>query len=260
MLTLTHLAGFGGAKVNTPLIQILTDLTLTTNLEVCLDAADPISYTSGQSWLDRSGNGFDFFRGATSGSEASDPTFDGGEYFSLDGGDYFRYDTTNETWMQNIHKNNAIFSLLVAVYDSAATAGLAGTVGNIATGTGFTWQAQTNAPSIQIYNAGVSVMTATSGNTRTASAWNILGVSVNEATGAGGVIHLVNGSTDTDDSTYTSPDTGNATQTMEIMARGNAQNPAVGGRISCFAAWEGTALTAQNFTDIYARLKGRFSI
>ena len=67
------------------------------NLVCHLDAGDADSYSgSGQIWSDLSVEGNDFYLGATSSSQASDPTFNGaaggessGEYFSLDGGDWF---------------------------------------------------------------------------------------------------------------------------------------------------------------------------
>src|SRR5688572_16443964 len=45
------------------LYQEIQGLGLTTGLQFSLDAGSADSYTSGQSWLDLSGNGQDFFRG-----------------------------------------------------------------------------------------------------------------------------------------------------------------------------------------------------
>lgn len=83
MMLLTPPPFFAGG--GTSLINTLSNLGLLTNLKLCLDAGDLNSYDgSSQTWKDLSGNGTDFYRGATSGSEASDPTFNpvgnGGTY------------------------------------------------------------------------------------------------------------------------------------------------------------------------------------
>lgn len=103
--------GFYGASSGS-LYGHLTTLGLTSSLQLCLDAGDAESYDgTSQKWLDRSGGGYDFFRGTDGTAQATDPTFNGtagklssGEYFSGDGADYFTYDTTIETWMQNLGK------------------------------------------------------------------------------------------------------------------------------------------------------------
>jgi hypothetical protein len=54
-------------------VYIICRLGLVTNCKLVLDAGEASSYTSGQSWLDLSGNGYDFFLGSTSGAAANDP-------------------------------------------------------------------------------------------------------------------------------------------------------------------------------------------
>ena len=53
-LMVTNLVGFGArANVsNKTLLEIIQDLSLATNLELCLDAGDGNSYTTGTKWLD----------------------------------------------------------------------------------------------------------------------------------------------------------------------------------------------------------------
>jgi hypothetical protein len=78
---------------------LLDSLELSDNLLLCLDAGFNGSFdgvTDTQIWKDISGNNRNWYRGATSSSEASDPTFNGtpgnlseNEYWSFDGGDYF---------------------------------------------------------------------------------------------------------------------------------------------------------------------------
>ena len=91
-----------------------------------LDAGLSASYSgSGQTWAnivtapaDGSGQtAYDFYRGATNGSEGSDPTFNGSagansanEYFSFDGGDYLTLVGSNTTFLNSLHKENAVFT------------------------------------------------------------------------------------------------------------------------------------------------------
>ena len=105
---------------HTELITTIRRCGLTTGLKLCLDKGDANSYASGQSWLDVSGNGYDFFLGATGGAEASDPTSNGTaggrspeEYWSFDGVQFFRLASANPTWVNNFHKDNAKFTLAV---------------------------------------------------------------------------------------------------------------------------------------------------
>ena len=58
MLQVNQLSGFGSGQANVSLIDILTALGLTTNLKLCLDAGDSVSYDgTSQDWVDRSGAG-----------------------------------------------------------------------------------------------------------------------------------------------------------------------------------------------------------
>lgn len=111
--------GFPGS-----LYTSILKLGLTSGLQLCLDAGDAESYDgTSQKWLDRSGGGYDFFRGTDGTSQATDPTFNGtagavssSEYFSDDGGDYLTYDTTIETWMQNLGKSGQSVSVFAHAY------------------------------------------------------------------------------------------------------------------------------------------------
>jgi hypothetical protein len=106
------------------LYSTIVKLGLSSNLQLCLDAGDAESYDgTSQKWLDRSGGGYDFFRGTDGTSQASDPTFNGtagnvssSEYFSGDGADYFSYDSTIETWMQNLGKTGNSVTVFAHVY------------------------------------------------------------------------------------------------------------------------------------------------
>lgn len=264
MLSVTHMAGFGSGLTGITLMQAITDAGLTANLQLCLDAADSASYTSGTKWSDRSGNGFDFFLGSDATGTA-DPTFNGQAgsmdqftHWSFDGTQYFTYDTTNETWMQNLHKNNAAFTFLFALYlNSSAsifgTDGAGATTGILATisaASDFT---------VSVKNAGAGVATMGSGTIPLVdSKWHIFAVSVDEAAGTGFLYS--DGVSESVVTTYTAPAAGNASFTMQLAAIGNGSSPIVAGNLlSCLAAWS-TPLSAAQVDSIFTRIRGRFGI
>lgn len=265
---------FGGNAGGQTLMAAITAAGLTSNLQLCLDAGDAASYTSGQSWLDRSGNGFDFFRGTTSGSDATDPTFNGaagqlGSYWSSDGGDFFTYDTTLEAWMQNLHKDNAAFTLLVFFRKTSAlsTFYFLGDAHDGGTDIGINfYEDLLFGPTLDVYDGAATptVLSVTGDTGLAANQWHMAAVSLNEATGAGGGFLYTDGSynqvsaSDTFTSTYTSPTSSAASRTLNIGAQGGGSNPMPNNdRIACFAAWS-AALTKANLDAIWARMRVRF--
>jgi hypothetical protein len=119
MLSVTQLAGLGGARDTHFLYDIITRQGLLSSALSCLDAADPLSYTSGQTIVDRVG-GNNHFLGSTSGADATDPALvgpagDAGAYFSTDGTDFF-IRTAAQTFDANWHKDNGAFTLVVLYY------------------------------------------------------------------------------------------------------------------------------------------------
>jgi hypothetical protein len=254
-----------------PMIYIVRKLGLSTNLRLCLDAGDDASYASGQPWLDTSGNGYDFNRGSGSGSDAADPTFTGtagrrssGEYWSFDGGDYFTYDTTNETWMQNIHKDSALFTIVTWWYRASTdTSSIMGTNGGAANvGTGFHLLHGSGSVLVRCINSTVAALDVTlSTVTVPATAWAMLALSINEAAGASGSTWFCNGASETFNATYSSPASGNASQTLQIGARGGGNNPAASGaRCASFMAWEGRALSIGEIQALFQATRGRFGV
>ena len=253
---------------NNTLLEVTNSLGLSTNRQLILDAGDSASYTSGQSWLDRSGNGFDFFLGATGAAAADDPTFNGTagairstEYFSGDGGDNFRYDTTNETWMENIHKNSAVFTLLAWMYLNTTTGvqSIAGTNGGGGAETGFQFDfLGTNTLRINIKNAGTTVLTVLTTATISDDVWTFVAVALDEAAATGTL--QMNATQESFTSTYTSPSALAASQTMEICARGNGvQQIESGSRVAMFGAWS-SKLTDAQLTSIYTATRSRFGV
>lgn len=259
----------GGGLYGKTLMQVLTDATLTTNLKLCLDAGDSASYDPAvqtDKWLDRSGGGYDFCLGSGTGVDASDPTFNGSagslqSYWSSDGGDRFTYDTTNETWMQSLHKNSAIFSCVFFVNSSASSEWPLFCTSDGGT-TGILITLLFGRLYLSVLNGTTTVLSADALNTALSEdRYHMIGVSLNEATGAGGgflyadgVYDQVGGS-DTFNSTYTSPSAGNAGITASCF-----YGAPTGSRIAAMAVWQGTALTKANMDTIWAAMRGRFGI
>lgn len=281
MLMVTQLSGFGsGFSGGSRLYDVILNLGLTTGLQLCLDSGDSLSYTSGQSWLDRSGNGYDFFLGADGSATATDPTFAGAvgdqsAYWSFDGGDYFRYDSTNEAWMNRLHQNNAIFTIVsfcfpaipngVPATNRTLLATNGGHVSSPAIGIGVDPDGNirvSNGPS-----SPANVLSASPTSKANDLAWNMTGISLDEASGAGGSFCYLNGAynqvsgSDTFNGTYTSPSASDASYKMEICARGNALLPVGSGtRLSCLAIWDGIILTKVNMDSIWDAMRGRFGL
>ncbi len=252
-------------------LAAIQSLGLTTNLQLCLDAGDNASAPSGAtSWLDISGNGYDFFRGTTAAGQATDPTFNGtpggvssSEYWSFDGGDYFTYDTTNETWMQNVHKNNATatFAWWIyaptpgVVYVITGTDNLAGIGGDI----GFHVNYRANgALRFSVNDESHPGNSFDSTATISTGVWTFGAVSIDEASASG--IHQIGATQETFTATYSFPSVNAATYTMQIGAAGNAASPLPSGsRMAMICAWS-RALSATELMDLFNATRDRFGI
>ncbi len=262
---------FRQSAPGTAFISTLTTLTLTTGLSLCLDAGDTNSYASGQKWLDTSGNGYDFFLGTTSAAQGTDPTFNGSagaltsnEYFSFDGGDYFTYDTTNETWMQNLHKNNAIFSFAGWVYltGDSTLFGTSNTLSGSAK-QGMLIDVSGNDLTCVVFNATAATWLSNPAFTELSyNTWAFVGGSYTESTGAGTL--QVFGTQRTISNTYTSPTASNMGGNATIFSSGSLDgasiSPPSGSRIAMWAMWGGTAIGATALNNIYNSTKTRFGL
>ena len=260
----------GSSRGGTTLMSALTTAALTTNLKLCLDAGDSASYDPGvqtDKWLDRSGGGYDFYRGLGTGVEVQDPTFNGGagaleSYWGFDGGDYFTYDTTNEAWMETLHKNGAIFSAVMFYY-SSGDAYLLGT--DAFTGTGICINIDT-AINVAVSNASTPVLEKSSDTELETGRWHMVGISITENGGASGGFFYADGdysqvaASDTWNPNYTSPSAGAASNPMRVGLGIYAGKNDSGTRVSCLAVWQGTALTKANMDTIWSAMRGRFGI
>lgn len=261
--------GYPGLLPTLPVV--LNNLGLTTNLRICLDACDPASYGGGDKWLDRSGQGTDFYLGTGTGSDAADPAFIGAPgavskdtYFSFDGGDTFTLDSANESWMDDIHQDSAIFSMVawVQIATVGANQGWAGTMGATAGNTGFRWMIR-DVGSFQfgVTNAGATVILVNPATVMVAGAWTFVGISLTEATGASGAHSQTNATAGTHTSTYTSPSAAAASFAMGLGARGNLADPmSAGSKMGMFAAWGGTAIGATALDNIFQATRGRYGV
>lgn len=259
-----------------PLSRTLADLKLSTDLKLCLDAGDIASLPAASTkWLDTSGNGYDFNRGSTTSGESSDPTIVGtpgglssGEYLSFDGGDYLTYDTTNEAWMQTLHKNNAVFTVSFWGYypsggvGSATARGPLGTLGG-GSNTGMSWfNGSTDKFSVTVRNSGADCLsTPSTAMVPDKGTWGMYSVTLAEALGAAGGAQYKNGAlVETFDATYASPSTGNATGVMQIGAGGSsvAYFPS-GMRLGQFCVWT-RALTADELYALFQATRDRYGV
>jgi hypothetical protein len=247
---------------STALTQVLSDLGLTSGLTLLLDAGDLESYASGQKWLDRSGNGYDFFLGADATASATDPTFNSDGYFTFDAGDFFTYDTTNETWMQNLHKDNAAFTLLSWVYTPVNSANycFVGTAGATFAAVGISFYiSTTNKVSFRLYNAtGSTGLDIDTTATVSAGAWHFCGITLDEAAGTGSL--FLDSVAEAKTTTYTSPSAASATRTMQIGAFGNNVAPFPNNTRFAMQLAYTTALSDANVAAIFNATRGRFGV
>lgn len=259
------MASAGGSQPT--LLQAIQGAGLTANLKLCLDAGDLASYASGQTWADRSGNAVDFYRGTTSGSDATDPTFNGvagnlsqNEYWSFDGGDYFTLVSgANPSWVQPFHKDGATFTAMFGFYpQNGANHYLMGDAGlpGFAVRCGGVSNGQ---PGLLVYNGASVLLTANATALMNIAAWNIFGVSVSENGGASAGIWSVNSTTETFNPSYASPSASSAGTTLKIAQSGGGNPLQPGERLAWVAVWD-SALSAVQMQSIFAQTRGRFGI
>lgn len=253
---------------------VLSGLGLTGNLKLCLDAGAAASFDgTSQSWLDLSGTSAAFYRGTSSGVESSDPGFHGaagglsaGDYFSFDGSSGLLYSASNQTWMNNLHKNGARFTFLTWIYLGAVSpiCTLVSTLtpaggSNI----GVNWSLGTTAARMRFLSAwpGGSIGFDSTALTIPANTWVMLALSVNENGGATGGRFYINGASETFNPNYTTPTTSDCDASMAIgMRAGTAVGSPLhaGSRIAVLCAWEGVNLSAAQLDSIFQATRGRF--
>jgi len=270
------LTGFGSGGSALPnFFNDIENAGLTSGLQLCLDAGAAASYDgTAQSWLDLTGNGYDYFLGVDGSSSSDDPSFNGSagglsssEYFSFDGGDEMRYDTSNEAWMSNYHQADGEGTIIFWLYAVAA----AGSQTCWATGQGgshegFYLTLDANEKMyIQCVNGSIADQDLQNADDAVnTNAWNFLAWSFDEsATTAffyqNGAINQVS-SADTFTWSFASPGTG-AGQVARIGISTHGQNRFVSGtRLGGMMFWEGVNLTEANLDTLWAAQRGRYGL
>lgn len=270
------LPGIGGiiAARDDSLPSILRSFGLESGLKLLLDAGDSNSYTGGQVWQDISGGGFDFRLGSGDTVDSYDPTFNGsvgglsgGDFFSFDGGDRFGPVGSNQAWVSELHKNNAVFTLMAWVW--LGTIGtkynsLMGTNDDTSSTAGISWQATNGAgkPRFLVVSNGVD-LDVSSTLSPTLNVWQFHTLTMDEASGL--LTFGLNGTYDAKTGqTYANPSSNSATFGLGLGAnadkRDSPRNLQSGGRMAVVGAWQGVALGQAEITEIFNATRNRFGV
>lgn len=254
----------------TSLINTIKNLGLSSGLQLCLDAGDANSYSSGQKWLDLSGNGYDFFRGSDGTSQSSDPTHNGtpggqsvSEYWSFDGGDYFTLDETNPTWVNNLHKDNATWGFCFWMYVASSLPSLAG----LLFGNNRTNNSAVGVSAFLRSNGTLRIGSSSGGGTATVfnstatastSAWVFFAAGIDEGANSGFL--QINATQEDISAAYSSPSTSAATYTLTLGDDngGNAGPLPSGYRMQSGAMWESAMPSKSAMLSVYNVTKGKF--
>jgi len=249
-------------------IGMITKLGLATDLVLCLDPGDSNSYSSGQQWSDVSGDSNHYYRGTTSGSDSTDPTFNGiagnesaNEFWSVDGGDYFT-PTAAHTFASTWHQNNAAFTLIMVVKlgTEAVNQTLFSTLTSTPSGTGITLAivASLSVPQLSIYNAGTPVADFAVSSVIADDDFVFIAYSIDEAGDYGDAFGVVGAFLNEFDPTYDTPAAGAADGAPNIFATTNGSTPMTSGsRLAAVLAWD-RALTPAEVSRVRNALSLRF--
>ena len=162
-------------------------------------------------------NDYFLISGDISGTSTTRPTFNGtagdasvSEYYGFDGGDMLHIRTPT-TFIKSLAKNSADFTLLAAVYPtSAANNAIIVSTESGAGLNGIIWRWEPGPIArLRVKNASGNALDVTTTETINLNAWNVIGVSVDEAATTGHFI--VNGVVESFTSTYSSPTTSDPT-------------------------------------------------
>lgn len=235
-----------------------------------IDAAWPASVGSGQTLTDLSGNSRDFVLGAAVGVSTDDPTLVAGapltrsRYLSFDGGDYLTKATANDAFFNGLHKDDAAWSIVVAIYvpatNSAASRILA-TKAAAGSDVGIMWTLNGNETVCILQSDGVANFTLGSGSDKAdLDAWNVIGVSQDEAGGATGSFIYMNGTVETYDGAYTTPSASDAGTPATIGADGAAGGVFIADvRLGAFMMFA-SAITQAQMASLGAAMSARYGI
>ena len=255
------------------LYDIITGLSLTTNLRLVLDAGASECYGgSGETLTDLAGT-HDFWFGATDSVSGDEPAFNGGvggtsssEYFSVDGGDHFRA-KSQPSWVGGMCGDGGLYTIFAVSYlPTGVGHSFIGTLGNTTDKPGFLWSQDQTAQAITHFRGGGAAqpnLAKVTDNAPTLDDWGAYALTIDEAGGANASFFWKNGaydkvsSSDKFDAALSVSYGGAAWGQLCLFARGNGLLPSGNGcRIACLAVWEGGTLTKTNLDDIWTQLNG----
>jgi len=276
MLILNALSGGANALPgNISLIDALPDLT---NLQLCVDVGDSNSLASdaaNTALEDLSANGNDMQAGTTAGADSQDPAFSGtigalsnAEFVTMDGvqdsalSDLYTF-ATNPAWLETIHKDSAVFTVLTIVqFTSASGVFSCGNITNSAN-VGFEFFFDKPNPRMGFRVAkgggGFALEEIDTGLDPDTNTWLLAAVSIDEDAGSG--LLYLNGNTSSFTSTYSSPSASAASTTFSFGASnlGAATSlQSVDSRFAAAAVFQGRALDAAELNAIHENLSNRF--
>ena len=277
-----HVMPVGGGAAADPSVAYLASLGNTANLEfahlpgyaISVDVSSaPVmrnAVAAPASGVSRSA--YDILLGDTSATPpAGLPTYTGtpgdassAEYYSFDGSDVLHMPGANTAFIDSIAKDNATFSLILAIYV------VAGSSNQIPFGTctgafrrGLAMNitdAEVLAPQI-MNDGGVAVQHSSTLGALTGGAWHIIGISIDEAAGSGGGHIIQDGSTESFTSTYTTPSTsGFGIPTIGGQNGSTSLSPVNNNtRIGDLIMWN-TAIGSSGLTTASAVLEAKYGV
>lgn len=259
------------SKLSLP--NALRRLGLVSGCKLMLDPADAASFSGGQTWSDISGQGNDFYRGASNIGGADDPTqvgtngdLAGTTYWSFDGGDFLTLASgSNPNWINSIHKSGGKCSIAAWVYVGTGSTNQAiiGTNGDVSTNIGFSLRAgSTNKLNFNTRNGSAASINLSSSGSITAGAWTFCGLSFDEGAGASGTAMVVNGVASLHNGAATSPSAAAATYPAQIGSSGAGASGMLtnNSRLGLLLAWDNVALGANALLALFEETRGRFSV
>lgn len=268
MFPLTHgLLGVGGAE-NRHYNAIANLGLASSNLKLAYDYADSACFASSttQRITDLSTEATHGMLGNSTSATTDDPTFNGtingqgsSEYLSFDGGDFVKKETANSTWIDTLHMDNAVWSMILWCYVSTGQYVLAGTMNGSATEVGvFIELAGSTKLRLLVGTSTGFAGDFTSTGDVLRNAWNMISISFDETSTSGGRFALystASTSVNTFDAVHTST-TSTATRKLSLYAdgaNGNIVTNLFRARSAFF--WQGTALSTTNIQNIFDQTK-----
>lgn len=246
--------------------QIITGLSLPTP-NVVLDAGDPASYTSGNTWTDvQSAN--NFYRGDDGSGFGGFPQFEGAVgaltgAFAMSSVTRSLFRATSAwTFAEAWHKNNAAFTLAALVYVPSLASGsgafLFSTCDGATSSVGMRARYLDSVSGMRLDlkvskgSGGYSLDTyADMAPGLVEGSWNFVAIAIDEAVGSNGLTFHCNGQNVQATSTYSSPSAAASSGPYDVSGPIAGTS---GNKIKMFAGWSSRLSTTQ-LGNLYAQIK-----